>query len=143
MSSSFEHVPQDCIRVLIVDDQAAVRTGLKFFMQAFDDLELVGEAEGGEQALQLCAQIQPDVVLMDLVMPEMNGISATRAIRQRCPDTQIIALTNFKDQELVQGAMEAGAVNYLLKNISADQLAEAIRAAQADRLAPASTVNGT
>ena len=129
------------IRVLIVDDHDVVRTGLKFFVQAFDDLELVGEAESGQQALCLCAQVQPDVVLMDLVMPEMDGISTTRAIRQDCPEIQVIALTSFREQELVQGALEAGAISYLLKNVTADQLADAIRAAHAQRptLAPEAT----
>ena len=117
------------IRVLIVDDHDVVRTGLKFFVQAFDDLELVGEADSGQQALSLCAQVQPDVVLMDLVMPEMDGISTTRAIRQGCPEIQVIALTSFREQELVQGALEAGAISYLLKNVTADELADAIRAA--------------
>ena len=129
------------IRVLIVDDHDVVRTGLKFFVQAFDDMELVGEADSGQQALYLCAQVQPDVVLMDLMMPEMDGISTTRAIRQDCPDIQVIALTSFREQELVQGALEAGAISYLLKNVSADELADAIRAAHAQRpsLAPEAT----
>jgi NarL family two-component system response regulator LiaR len=129
------------IRVLIVDDHAVVRTGLKFFVLAYDDLELVGEAESGEQALCLCSQVQPDVVLMDLVMPGMDGISATRAIRQGCPEIQVVALTSFKEQELVQGALEAGAISYLLKDVTADELAEAIRAAHAQRptLAPEAT----
>ncbi len=129
------------IRVLIVDDHDVVRTGLKFFVQAFDDLELVGEADSGQKALCLCAQVQPDVVLMDLVMPEMDGISTTRAIRQDCPEIQVIALTSFREQELVQGALEAGAISYLLKNVTADELADAIRAAHARRptLAPEAT----
>jgi NarL family two-component system response regulator LiaR len=129
------------IRVLIVDDHAVVRTGLKFFVQAFDGLELVGEAASGEQALRLCEQIQPDVVLMDLVMPGMDGVAATRAVRQRYPDIQIIALTSFRDEELVQGALAAGAIGYLLKDVSADDLAAAIRAARAGRptLAPEAT----
>ena len=131
------------IRVLLVDDHAIVREGLAALLADEPGLEVVGQAADGEQAVERTGALSPDVVLMDLVMPEMNGISATRAIRQRCPNTQIIALTNFKDQELVHGAMEAGAVDYLLKNISADQLAEAIRVAHSDRLAPASTVNGT
>ena len=129
------------IRVLIVDDHDVVRTGLKFFVQAFDDLELVGEADCGQKALSLCAQVQPDVVLMDLVMPEMDGISTTRAIRQGCPEIQVIALTSFREQELVQGALEAGAISYLLKNVTADELADAIRAAHTQRptLAPEAT----
>jgi len=126
------------IRVLIVDDQAVVRSGLVAFLLAFDDLELVGEAGSGEEAVRLCSQVQPDVVLMDLVMPGMDGAAATRAIRKPCPQIQVIALTSFKETELVQGALEAGAIGYLLKNITADELAEAIRAAHAGRptLAP-------
>jgi len=126
------------IRVLLVDDHAVVRSGLSAFLLAFDDLELVGEASSGEEAVRLCDRLQPDVVLMDLVMPGMDGAQATRAIRDKCPAIQVIALTSFKEQELVEGAMEAGAIGYLLKNVSADELAGAIRAAHAGRptLAP-------
>lgn len=129
------------IRVLIVDDHGVVRTGMKFFVLAFDDLELVGEAANGEQALCLCDHVQPEVVLMDLVMPGMDGVSATRAIRQRYPEIQVIALTSFNETELVQGALEAGAIGYLLKDVSADRLADAIRAAHAGQptLAPEAT----
>jgi NarL family two-component system response regulator LiaR len=129
------------IRVLIVDDHAAVREALRFALLAYDDVELVGEAADGEQALQLCAEVQPDVVLMDLLMPGMDGISATRAIRQRYPRIQIIALTSFGEVELVRGAWEAGALGYLLKNITAVELVEAIKAAYAGRstLAPEAT----
>lgn len=129
---------QDRIRVLIVDDHAVVRSGLSAFLLAFDDLELAGEACGGEEAVQLCAQARPDVVLMDLVMPGIDGAAATRAIRQSYPDIQVIALTSFKEEELVQGALQAGAVGYLLKNVSAGELADAIRAANVGRptLAP-------
>ena len=126
------------IRVMIVDDHAVVRSGLAAFLLAFDDLELVGEAGGGEEAVQLCPQVQPDVVLMDLVMPKMDGATATRAIRERCPEVQVIALTSFEEEELVQGVLQAGAISYLLKNVSADELVSAIRAAHAGRpiLAP-------
>ena len=126
------------IRVLLVDDHAVVRSGLGAFLLAFDDLELVGEAGGGEEAVRLCEQLRPDVVLMDLVMPGMDGAAATRAIRERCPQIQVIALTSFKEQELVQGVLEAGAIGYLLKNVAANELAGAIRAAHAGRptLAP-------
>lgn len=117
------------IRVLIVDEHAMVRSGLAAFLQAFDDLELVGEATNGEEALHLCAQIQPDVVLMDLVMPVMDGVAATRAIRERYPDTQVIALTSFGDQERVKAALKAGAISYLLKDVSAEELVAAIRGA--------------
>jgi NarL family two-component system response regulator LiaR len=126
------------IRVMIVDDHDMVRSGLSVFLEAFDDLELVGEAADGEEAIRLCAEAQPHVVLMDLVMPEMDGVEATRAIRQAYPDVQVIALTSFSEQDLVQGALQAGAVGYLLKNASIDELAAAIRAAQAGKptLAP-------
>jgi NarL family two-component system response regulator LiaR len=126
------------IRVMLVDDHAVVRSGLGAFLMAFDDLELVAEAGGGQQAVLLCSRVRPDVVLMDLVMPDLDGAAATRAIREQYPDVQVIALTSFKEQELVQGALEAGAIGYLLKNVSADQLADAIRAAHAGRptLAP-------
>ena len=129
------------VRVMLVDDHAVVRSGLGAFMLVFDDLELVGEASGGEDAVRLCEQLSPDVVLMDLVMPGMDGAAATRAIRERCPNIQVIALTSFKEQELVQGALEAGAIGYLLKNVSADELADAIRAAHAGMptLAPEAT----
>lgn len=129
---------EEPIRVMIVDDHAVVRSGLGAFLMAFDDLELVAEAGSGEQALRLCSQVHPDVVLMDLVMPEMDGAAATLAIREKCPNIQVIALTSFKEQELVQAAMQAGAIGYLLKNVSVDELADAIRAAHAGRptLAP-------
>ena len=129
------------IRVLIADDHAVVRNGLKFFFMASDEFELVGEAADGEQAVQLCTQVHPDVVLMDLLMPGYGGIDATRAIRGCCPQVQVIALTSFEESELVQGALSAGAIGYLLKNVSADDLTGAIRAAYAGRptLAPEAT----
>ena len=117
------------VRVLLVDDHAVVRSGLSAFLLAFDDLELVGEAASGEEAVRLCSQLQPDVVLMDLVMPGMDGVAATRAIRERWSQIQVIALTSFREEELVQGALQAGAIGYLLKNVSAIELANAIRAA--------------
>ena len=126
------------IRVLIVDDHAVVRRGLATFLQAFDDLELAGEAASGEEAVRLCAQVQPDVVLLDLVMPGMNGVTTTRTIHEHWPRIQVVALTSFQEEELVHGVLEAGAISYLLKNVSADELAEAVRAAHAGRstLAP-------
>jgi two-component system, NarL family, response regulator LiaR len=126
------------IRVMIVDDHAVVRSGLGAFLQVFEDFELVGEASSGEQAVKICDQVNPHVVLMDLVMPGMDGAAATKAIREKCPDIQVIALTSFREQELVQGALQAGAIGYLLKNISANELASAIRGAYAGRptLAP-------
>ncbi len=128
----------DPIRVLIVDDHALVRSGLGAFLQVYDDLELCGEAENGEQALQLCEQIIPDVILMDLVMPGMDGAQTTREVLKRWPNVRVIALTSFKDQEWVEKALQAGAVGYLLKNVNAEQLYEAIHAALAGQpaLAP-------
>lgn len=126
------------IRVLLVDDHAVVRSGLSAFLTAFDDLELVGEASSGERALALCQQTQPDVVLMDLMMPGMDGATATRKIREQCPRVQVIALTSFKEKEIVEAALQAGAIGYLLKDVSAEELANAIRSAAAGRptLAP-------
>ncbi len=126
------------IRVMIVDDHDMVRRGLATFLRVKTDLELVGEASNGQEALQVCEQARPDVILMDLLMPEMDGPTATRAIRERCPQVQVIALTSFQEKELVQEALQAGAISYLLKNVSVNELAEAIRAAHAGRatLAP-------
>lgn len=126
------------IRVMLVDDHAVVRSGLSTFLMTCDDMELVGEASSGEEALSMCQNAKPDVVLMDLVMSGMDGATATRLIRERCPEIQVIALTSFKEQELVQGALQSGAIGYLLKDISAGELANAIRAAYAGKptLAP-------
>lgn len=121
------------IRVLLVDDHAVVRSGLAAFMMVFDDLEFVGEAGDGREAVQKCAELQPDVVMMDLVMPEVDGATATQAIRERWPHIQVVVLTSFKEDDLVQGALRAGAIGYLLKNASADELASAIRQAVAGR----------
>jgi NarL family two-component system response regulator LiaR len=129
------------IRVMIVDDHDMVRRGLVTFLMVCPDLELVGEATDGEEALRLCEQVRPDVILMDLVMPKMNGTEATRAIRERWPQVQVVALTSFQEKKLVQGALQAGAISYLLKNVTVDELGEAIRAAYAGRptLAPEAT----
>jgi two-component system, NarL family, response regulator LiaR len=123
--------PSQAIRVMLVDDHTMVRRGLVTFLKVFDDLELAGEAESGEAAIKLCAEILPDVILMDMVMPDMDGAAATRAIRQQFPQVQVIALTSFKQGDLVKNALEAGAIGYLLKDVSADELAHAIRAAHA------------
>ena len=121
------------IRVMLVDDHAMVRRGLAMFLKAFDDLELAGEAESGEAAIQLCAKVLPDVILMDMVLPAMDGASATRVIRQQFPQVQVIALTSFKEGDLIKNALAAGAIGYLLKDVSADDLVRAIRAAHAGR----------
>lgn len=129
------------IKVMLVDDHAVVRSGLEAFLLAYDDLELVGEASGGAEAVTLCARCKPDVILMDLMMPEMDGAATTKAIRKDHPEVQVIALTSFKEQDLVHAALQAGAIGYLLKNVSAEELASAIRAAKAGRptLAPEAT----
>jgi NarL family two-component system response regulator LiaR len=123
---------------MIVDDHAVVRSGLSAFLMVYDDLEFVGEASSGEEAVRRCKDFSPDVVLMDLVMPGMDGAQATQTIREMCPDIQVIALTSFKEDDLVQRTLRAGAIGYLLKNVSAGELVSAIRAAHAGRptLAP-------
>ena len=127
------------IRVLLVDDHTMVRRGLATFLKAFDDLLLAGEAATGEAAIQSCGRLMPDVVLMDLVMPGMDGVETTRLIRQQYPAVKVIALTSFNEEGRVQSVLRAGAISYLLKDISADELANAIRAAHAGRstLSPA------
>jgi NarL family two-component system response regulator LiaR len=125
------------IRVLVVDDHLVVRRGLATLLLAFSDLLLVGEAQNGAEALELCATVQPDVVLMDLLMPEMDGVEATHAIRARYPHIQVIVLTSMDEYDYVQRALVAGAEGYLLKSISADDLATAIRVALAGHPTPA------
>lgn len=126
---------------MLVDDHAMVRHGLASFLQVFDDLILVGEAADGEAAMRLCEQIQPDVVLMDMVMPHVDGVTATRHIRQRFPTVQVLALSGFEVATLIRQALQAGAIGYLLKDVSALTLAEAIRAAHKGRgtLSPAAS----
>jgi NarL family two-component system response regulator LiaR len=126
------------IRVMIVDDHDMVRRGLAAYLEDEVGLELVGVAADGREVVQICDQVRPDVVLMDLVMPELSGAEATRIIRDRWPQVQVIALTSFQEEDLVQDALGAGAISYLLKNVSGQDLVEAIRAAHAGRstLAP-------
>jgi NarL family two-component system response regulator LiaR len=126
------------IRVMIVDDHAMVRRGLSSFLLVMEDLELVAEAKDGLDALRRCEQTPPDVILMDLIMPVMDGPTAIRNIKECWPEMQIIALTSFQEEDLVHQALQAGAISYLLKDISADELGEAIRAAYAGKptLAP-------
>ena len=126
------------IRVLIVDDHTMVRKGLVSFLKNEPALVLVGEARDGREAIEACDQLKPDVILMDLVMPELGGVAATRTIHQRWPTVQVIALTSFQEKELVQDALQAGAIGYLLKNVSGEELADAIRQAYVGRptLAP-------
>jgi NarL family two-component system response regulator LiaR len=115
------------IRVMLVDDHNVVRSGLATFIKAYDDLALVGEAKNGLEALNLCHKKKPDVILMDLIMPEMDGIAATRTILGEYPDIKIIAMTSFEEEALVQGVLAAGAISYLIKNVTSDELAKAIR----------------
>lgn len=121
------------IRVMIVDDHDMVRRGLAAFLRVKPELELVGEARDGVEALQICEKVRPDVVVMDLVLPRMSGAETTRAIRKHWPHVQVVALTSFEDRELVREALSAGAIGYLLKNVSVDDLAAAIHAAYAGR----------
>jgi len=123
------------IRVLVVDDHPVVRDGLRLFLTVTAQFNYLGEAENGEQALQMCAETAPDVVLMDLKMPGMDGIEATRQIRSRFPKIKVIALTSFEDKTLIQQAILAGAQGYLLKNSSMEVLSNAIEAAHAGRSA--------
>jgi NarL family two-component system response regulator LiaR len=124
---------RETIRVMLVDDHQMVRNGLATFLLIHDDLELVGEAGDGEEALRVFEESRPDVVLMDLKMPRMDGVEATRALVTRAPQVCVVALTSFEDENLVQRALEAGASGYLLKDIGADDLADAIRQAHAGK----------
>ena len=128
----------DKIRLLIVDDHKVVRNGLQVFISLYDEIEVVGEARNGQQAVEQCATHQPDVVLMDMVMPVMDGPTATRLIREQFPQVQVVALTSFDEEEIVQRAIEAGAVGYLYKDVEEDELIDAIRSAREGRpvLAP-------
>lgn len=132
---------QDGIKLLIVDDHEMVRRGLMSFLRTFDDLAVVGEASNGEEAIDACERLHPDVVIMDLMMPGMDGFAATQIIRERFPEVTIIALSSSGDTKSVTAAMQAGAISYLLKNVGTDQLAEAIRAAVRGqrRLSPEAT----
>ena len=129
------------IKVLIVDDHPVVRDGLKNMLMVYDDLELVGEAENGSNALLLCQKNTPDVILMDIVMPEMDGITTTQAIHEKYPKVKVLILTSYPKDDLVQKSLEAGAMGYLLKNAPIDDLANAIRSAYAGHptLAPEAT----
>jgi len=128
----------DAISVLIVDDHFLVRSGLEAVLAIFDDLAVAGKAESGEDAVRLSCELRPDVVLMDLVMPGMGGVAATREILSSCPGTRVLALTTFTEEGLVEETLRAGAIGYLMKDVNADELAAAIRAAHAGRatLAP-------
>jgi NarL family two-component system response regulator LiaR len=120
---------QNSIRVMTVDDHQIFRSGIKFSLVAFDDIELAGEAHSGEEALELCGDLRPDVVLMDMQMGGQDGIASTKAIKEKYPQVQVLMLTTFHDKTLVQQAIKAGAVGYVLKGISTEELANAIRSA--------------
>lgn len=117
------------VRVLIVDDHAVVRSGLAAFLMVYDDLQMVGEASSGEEAIRKAAELQPDVILMDLVMPGMSGAQAAQTIRAQHPQIQIVALTSFRDDDLMREMLQTGVLGFLFKNASADELAAAVRAA--------------
>ena len=123
----------DPIRIMIVDDHLMVRDGLQVFLSVYDDLEVVAQAEDGQQAIELCAQVQPDVILMDILMPKVDGPTATVCILEAFPQVQVIALTSFVEEDLVRQALQAGATGYLLKDVKPEKLAEAIRAAHQGR----------
>ena len=126
-----DKITQNRIRIVIVDDHAMLRKGLAVFLASYDDLELVGEAANGKDGLAVCADKHPDVVLMDLMMPIMDGITATRLIRHDFPNIQVIILTSFGEERLIKDVLFAGAISYVFKKISADDLAQAIRVAHA------------
>ena len=122
------------IRILVVDDHSVVRQGLKMFLGLDPELEIIGEAADGAEAVKLAHELHPDVVLMDMLMPVMDGIEATRTIRQQLPDTEVIALTSVLEDAAVVGAIKAGAIGYLLKDTQSDELRRAIKAAAAGQV---------
>lgn len=122
------------IRILIVDDHSVVRKGLRTFLGLDPEFEIIGEASDGQEAVQLAGQLKPDVVLMDLLMPKMDGITAIGHIRRDLPDTEVIALTSVLEDSKVVGAVRAGAIGYLLKDTEADELCRAIKAAAAGQV---------
>jgi NarL family two-component system response regulator LiaR len=117
------------ISILLVDDHAIVRSGVRAYLDTRPDLSVVGEAGSGAEAVRMCADLKPDVVLMDLMMPDMDGVEATWRVRRVSPDSRVIALTSFHDDSYVFPAIKAGAISYLLKDVSPEELAEAVYAA--------------
>jgi DNA-binding NarL/FixJ family response regulator len=122
-------LPEEVVRILIVDDHAVVREGLRTFLDLQPGLEVAGEAADGEEAVRLAKRLQPDVVLMDLVMPKLDGVEAMRQLRESLPSTRVIVLTSFLDDERLLPAMRAGAAGYLLKDVQPQELARAVRVA--------------
>jgi DNA-binding NarL/FixJ family response regulator len=127
------------IQVLLVDDHSVVRRGIEAYLEVVDDIEMLGQAATGREALERIAQLQavgqpPDVVLMDIIMPEMDGIAATAAIKERWPEIEVVALTSFIEEDKIHGALQAGAIGYLLKDAAATEVAAAIRAAYEGQL---------
>lgn len=122
------------VRLLIADDHTVVRGGIKMFLSLDDEIEVVGETGDGKEAVALCHQLHPDVVLMDLLMPGMDGIAATAVIRRELPEIEVLALTSVVEDSLVVGAIRAGAIGYLLKDTDADELCQAIKAAASGRV---------
>ena len=118
------------IKVLIVDDHSLVRKGIKTILSIYDDIEVIGEAENGKEALEICGKCLPDVVLMDLIMPEINGIEATKKILESWPTIKVVTLTSFVDKKLIEDSLKAGAIGYVLKNISGENLVATIRDAE-------------
>jgi NarL family two-component system response regulator LiaR len=133
-----EHSERRRIRIVIADDHPLLRRGLEAALQLYDDIELAAQAGDGAEAVAICERIQPDVVLMDLVMPGLQGAAATREVLRRCPGTKVLVLTSYSDEALIQEALNAGAIGYLMKDVSGAQLAQAIRRAREGRptLAP-------
>jgi NarL family two-component system response regulator LiaR len=142
LSSQSGNTPHQRIRVLVVDDHAAARHAMATCVAATDDMELLGEASSGEEALRLCAGSRPDVVLMAIVMPGMSGADTTRAISTRWPPIRVLGMSTFQEEDLVQELLRAGAVGYMLKNVSAEDLAGGIRSAWY-RASPESEVRAT
>ncbi|MGZ3667009.1 MAG: response regulator [Ktedonobacterales bacterium] len=128
--ASREAEASSAIRVLHADDHMVVGNGIRFSLHTFPDIELIAQATSGEEALALCERLQPDVVLMDLIMPGMGGVAAIAALHARWPEMQVIALTTFQEASLVEEALRAGAIGYLLKDVAVDELAKAIRLAR-------------
>ncbi len=122
------------IRVLLVDDHGVVRTGLRVFFDLLDDIEVIGEAADGSEGVAMARRLHPDVVLMDLLMPNMDGVTAIARIKAEAPDIEVVAMTSFIEEEKVTAALEAGATGYLLKDAGADEVAQAIRAAMAGEM---------